>query len=247
MIQVLAGNNPAAEGLWQRLDPRVKLISIFSLAVVLVVTPVHYYQKFIAYGLMIILLALISRVRLKHYLMRFIFLVPLLIFLGVSLLVFSQRQWSQKQLIFYNLLVKTFLTFCSFGVLVLTMKFQQIIRSLELMRFPKVFTSVLGFAHRYILLFQQEAGRMIKARKSRSFGRKKWWRRWRDWKAAVVIIPFFLFRVLERSERIYIAMLSRGYQDVLPAGISFPLTLTYGDYLFAVGFHILLVFVLVLL
>jgi cobalt/nickel transport system permease protein len=244
MIQALAGENRVSERFWQRLDPRVKLIGIFSLAAAVVVTPVHHYQKFIAYGLIIILLALISRVRLKHYLMRFIFLVPLLIFLGASLLVFSQQQWSQKQLILYNLFIKTFLTFCSFGVLVLTVKFQQIIRSLESMRFPKVFTSVLGFAHRYVLLFQQEAGRMIKARKSRSFGRKK---RWRDWKAAVLIIPFFLFRVLERSERIYIAMLSRGYQDVLPAGISFPLTLTYGDYLFAVGFHILLVIVLVLL
>jgi cobalt/nickel transport system permease protein len=244
MIQVLTGNNPAAEGLWQRLDPRIKLICIFSLVLVVVLTPIHHYQKFIAYGSIIILLALISQVRVRHYLLRFIFLLPLLIFLGVSLLVFSQQQWSQKQLILFNLFVKTFLTFCGFGVLVLTVKFQQIIRSLELMGFPKVFTSVLGFAHRYILLFQQEAGRMIKARKSRSFGRKK---TWRDRKAAAFIIPFFLFRVLERSQRIYIAMLSRGYRDVLPAGTSFRLTLTLGDYLFAIGFHLLLGFVLVLL
>lgn len=244
MIQTLAGDNPAAGGLWQRLDPRVKLICIFSLVAAVVVTPIHHYQKFIAYSSIIILLALISRVKVKYYLLRFIFLLPLLIFLGVSLLVFSQQQWSQKQLILYNLFVKTFLTFCSFGVLVLTVKFHQIIRSLELMRFPKVFTSVLGFAHRYVLLFQQEAGRMIKARKSRSFGKRK---RWRDRKAAAFIIPFFLFRVLERSQRIYIAMLSRGYKDVLPAGISFRLTLTYWDYLFAIGFLLLLLFVLVLL
>jgi energy-coupling factor transporter transmembrane protein EcfT len=95
-----------------------------------------------------------------------------------------------------------------------------------------------------LLLFQQEAGRMIKARKSRSFGRKK---TWRDRKAAAFIIPFFLFRVLERSQMIYIAMLSRAYQDVLPAGTSFRLTLTLRDYLFAIGFHLLLGFVLVLL
>lgn len=244
MIQVLAGENPAAEGFWQRLDPRVKLISIFSLAAAVVVTPIYYYQKFIAYGSIIILLALISRVKVKHYLLRFIFLLPLLIFLGASLLVFSQQQWSQKQLILYNLFIKTFLTFCSFGILVITGKFHQIIRSLELMRFPKIFTSVLGFAHRYVLLFQQEASRMIKARKSRSFGKRK---RWRDRKAAAFIIPFFLFRVLERSQRIYVAMLSRGYQDVLPVGTSFRLTLTHWDYLFAIGFHLLLASTLVFL
>jgi len=244
MIQVLAGEKPAVEGLWQRLDPRVKLICIFSLVAVVVVTPIYHYQKFIVYGSIIILLVLISRVKVKYYLLRFIFLLPLLIFLGASLLVFSQQQWSQKQLILYNLFVKAFLTFCSFGVLVLTMKFQLIIKSLELMRFPKVSTSVLGFAHRYILLFQQEAGRMIKARRSRCFGRK---RTWRDRKAVAFIVPFFLFRVLERSQRIYIAMLSRGYQDVLPAGTSFRLTLTFWDYLFGIGFLLLLVFVLVLL
>lgn len=244
MIQALAGDNPAAGGLWQRLDPRVKLVSIFSLAAAVVVTPIYHYQKFMAYGAIIILLALISRIKLKYYLLRFIFLLPLLIFLGASLLIFSQQHWSQKQLILYNLFVKTFLTFCSFGVLVLSMKFHQIVKSLELMRFPTVFTSVLGFAHRYVLLFQQEAGRMIKARKSRSFGKRK---RWRDRKAVVFIIPFFLFRVLERSQRIYIAMLSRGYQDVFPSGISFRLTLTGRDYLFAIGFHLLLVFVLFLL
>ncbi|MFC2140934.1 energy-coupling factor transporter transmembrane component T family protein [Acidobacteriota bacterium] len=244
MIQALVGNNPAVEGLWQRLDPRVKLICIFSLAAAVVVTPIRHYQKFIAYGSIIILLALISRVKVKYYLLRFIFLLPLLLFLGASLLLFSQQQWSQKQLILYNLFVKAFLTFCSFGVLGLTMKFHQIVKSLELMRFPKIFTSVLGFAYRYVLLFQQEAGRMIKARKSRSFGKRK---KWRDRKGAAFIVPFFLFRVLERSQRIYIAMLSRGYRDVLPAGTSFRLTLTYGDYLFAIGFHLLLVFILVLL
>jgi len=244
MIQALTGDSPAVDGFWQRLDPRVKLVSIFSLVLVVVVTPVYHYQKFIVYGSIIIFLAFLARIKIKYYLLRFIFLLPLLIFLGVSLLLFSHRQWSQKQLILYNLFVKAFLTFCSFGVLVLSMKFQQIVKSLELMRFPKVFTSVLGFAHRYLLLFQQEAGRMIKARKSRSFGKRK---SWREWKAAAFIIPFFLFRVLERSQRIYIAMLSRGYRDVFPPGISFRLTLTYRDYLFAIGFHLLLVFVLLLL
>jgi len=49
MIQVLAGEKPAVEGLWQRLDPRVKLICIFSLVAVVVVTPIYHYQKFIVY------------------------------------------------------------------------------------------------------------------------------------------------------------------------------------------------------
>lgn len=242
MIPALA-DGLTAGGFWQRLDPRVKLICIFSLVAAVVVTPVYLYQKFLVYGAIILFLGVISRVRIKYYLLRFVFLVPLLIFLGAGLLIFSQQQWDQKQLILFNLLVKTFLTFCGFGLFVLTVEFQQIIKSLELMRFPKIFTSVLGFAYRYVILFQQEAGRMIKARKSRSYGRKK---RWRDRKAVVFIIPFFLFRVLERSQRIYTAMLSRGYQDIFPAGTSIRFTLNYRDYLFAIGFFLLLGSTLVL-
>lgn len=229
---------PEADGFWQRLDPRVKMICIFSLVLFVVVTPIQYYQKFLAYAAIIVLLGVISRVQLKYYILRFIFLIPLLVFLSVSLLVFSDREWSQKALILSNLLVKTFLVFCSFGILALTVRFHQLVRGLELLKFPRVFTSMLFFAHRYVFLFYQEAGRVMKARKSRSFGRRK---SWRERKAAAGVIPFFIFRVLERSQRIYAAMLSRGYEDRLPGGIG--LRMTCWDYLFGFCFHLAVVLI----
>lgn len=212
------------------------MICIFSLVVVVAVTPIRYYEKFLAYTLMIVLLGLISRVSVKYYFARFIILLPLLVFLGVILFVFSEKGWSEKVMIFYNLLAKTLLTFCSFGILVLTVRFQHLIRGMELMRFPKLFTSILNFAYRYIFLFHQEAGRMMKARKSRSFGRK---RRWQELKSTISVIPLFLFRLLERSQRIYAAMLSRGYVETMPTFTH--LQLTRRDYWFGITFHLLLI------
>lgn len=243
MIQTIASKNPtsSADGFWQRLDPRVKMICIFSLVLFVVVTPIHYHRAFLGYAAVIVLLGLISRVSLKYYVLRFIFLIPLLVFLSVSLLVFSDREWSQKALILSNLLVKTFLVFCSFGILALTVGFHHLVRGLEMLRFPRIFTSMLFFAHRYVFLFYQEAGRVMKARKSRSFGRRK---SWRERKTAVGVIPFFIFRVLERSQRIYAAMLSRGYEERLPGGVS--LRMTCWDYLFGFCFHLLLVLIYVL-
>jgi cobalt/nickel transport system permease protein len=228
---------------WQCLDPRVKMLCVFSWLAAVVVTPVYHYQKFLAYTVIIILLGVMARVRVKYYLLRFIFLIPLLIFIGVSLLVFSQQEWPQKAMIFFNLIVKTFLTFCGIGLLVLTVQFNHMLKSLETIKFPGVFTTLLAFAYRYVFLFQQEAGRMITARKARTFGRHK---TWKERKMAAAVIPYFLFRVLERSQRVYVAMLSRGYRDLLPAGISTALTLTGADYLFGSLFHLLLVCVFIL-
>jgi len=231
---------------WQRLDPRVKMACVFSLAFAVAFTPVHFYGKFLAYALMIILLGIISRVSIKYSLARFIILVPLLVFLGVTVLVFSEKEWLEKMLILYNLWVKTLLTFCCFGILALTVQFQHIIRSLESMRVPKILTVILGFAYHYVFLFQREAVRSMKARRSRSFGRPKkcdWrWQRQRL-KSVGAIIPLFLFRVLEQSQRIYVAMISRGYREnsaPFPWMGSYVFCLARRDYMFAISFHLLL-------
>jgi ubiquinone/menaquinone biosynthesis C-methylase UbiE/energy-coupling factor transporter transmembrane protein EcfT len=237
---------------WQRLDPRVKLGCLFSLAGAVAFTPVHFYGKFLVYLAMIILLGIISRVSLKYYFARFIILAPLLAFLAVTLLVFSEKEWPQKMLILYNLWVKTLLTFCCFGILALTVQFQHIIRSLESLKFPKVLTAILSFAYHYVFLFQREAARSMKARRSRSFGRPKKW----DWKwqrrrlnSAMAIIPMFLFRVLERSQRIYMAMIARGYNEnssPYPLQGRFSLRMARRDYLFSVSFHLLLAATLII-
>ncbi len=138
--------------------------------------------------------------------------------------------------VIYSLSIKTLLTFCAVGILVMTVEFDHIVKGLESMRFPKMITGMLGFAYRYIFLFQQEANRLMRAKKSRSFGRRKGWE---NWKLAAGIIPFFLSSLLERSHNIYVAMLSRGYRDTLPNTVT--LKLNRWDYIFGVLFHLVLI------
>jgi cobalt/nickel transport system permease protein len=243
MIQAIAAGDSTSKagGFWGHLDARVKMICIFSLVLAVVVTPIRFYEAFLGYAVIIVLLGLVSRVRWKYYMLRFIFLIPLLVFLSVSLLVFSEREWSQRALILSGLLVKTFLVFCSSGILALSVGFHELVRGLELLKFPRVFTSMLFFAYRYVFLFYREAGRVLRARKSRSFGRR---RGWREWKRAAGVIPFFIFRVLERSERIYAAMLSRGYDGRLPGVMG--MRMSGWDYLSGFCFHLVLVLIYVL-
>jgi cobalt/nickel transport system permease protein len=76
---------------------------------------------------------------------------------------------------------------------------------------PAVFTTQLLLLHRYIFLIVAEAGTMIKARDLRLCG--KWGR------GPVVtanLIGTLLLRCTERSERVYRAMLARGFTGTFP-------------------------------
>jgi cobalt/nickel transport system permease protein len=238
MFASLTAGGGAGDRLWQRLDPRTRMFGVFSLVTAIALTPIRDYRKFLAYAFLILLLGIISRVPLKTYLLRSLFLLPLLVFLAASLLVIPDRQWSQRLVVIYNLVVKTILIFCGMGILVLTVRFDHIIKGLEAMKLPRILTLMLSFAHRYVFLFRQEAGRVMRARKARSFGRR---RSWKEQKAAIHIIPFFIFRVLERSQRIYAAMLSRGYRDDQPVSTTAAgFRLKGEDYLYGVFFLLLL-------
>jgi len=227
---------------WQQLDPRIKLICIASLAVVVMLTPIHYYKKFLMFASLIILLGLLARVRFKHYMMRFVFLIPMFIFFGISLLIFSGKLPSHQLLILYNILVKALLTLSCFGILASTVAFPEIIDSLKALKFPGIFTLILDFAHRYVLLFQQEAYRLITARKSRTFSRQ---RTFKGLKSKAAVVPVFLFRVLDRSQRIYIAMLSRGFSDKIQLSTGKLPILSNRDYAVGVIFHLLLAVIVI--
>ena len=74
---------------------------------------------------------------------------------------------------------------------------------------PAVLTATISFMYRYLFVLVDEAMRLQTARASRSVGagRTVWWR------ARVLggMIGSLFIRSYERSERIYAAMMSRGF------------------------------------
>ncbi len=235
-----SGGPVPGDGLWRRLDPRVKIICVVSLAIAVVATPIRFYWKFLGYTAVLLCLTLLARVRLKPYLLRLLFLLPLLFFLAGILLISPGEDSIGKLHILYGLSARTVLTFLSFGILVVTMEFGHIIRGLELMRFPVLITTMLSFAYRYVFLLRSEARRVIRGARARGLERRRGRRRARG---AGGLVPGLIFRVLERSRRIYIAMLSRGYRDKMPVRGRFQMR--RGDYTFLAFFYLALTSVMV--
>jgi cobalt/nickel transport system permease protein len=229
-------------GFWGKLDPRIKMACVLSLSAAVTLTPARQYRKLFGYGLLVVLLALISKVRWKKFFTRILFLAPMMTFLAISLLLWAHSRWDERVLTLWNLGAKTILTMCGLSILAITVPFHHLMKALESMRLPKMITEMLGFAYRYLFLFIEEAKRLLTAKKSRSIGKI---RIWREWKTSISIASVFFPRVLDRSQTIYLAMLSRGYAGTLPNSIT--LHLARCDYLFGFFFHLLLALMVVAL
>jgi cobalt/nickel transport system permease protein len=72
---------------------------------------------------------------------------------------------------------------------------------------PRVMVMLLSFMYRYIFVLTDEAMRLKRARDSRNFGGSNWW----QIKTVGRMISTLFLRSYERGERVYVAMLARGY------------------------------------
>ncbi|MBN1272706.1 MAG: energy-coupling factor transporter transmembrane protein EcfT [Candidatus Aminicenantes bacterium] len=192
----------------QNLDPRVKILTFSLMAFIIIITPQSCYLRFAVYGIFLMVLLFLTRPKIKSILLRFFLLLPLLMFLGLAVILFGEEEISGKISILWNLTVKSVLVFLCFAVFQLSTPVFRFLKALELLPLPKVFPALLRFAVRYISFFFDEITRKKRAWISRCFAR---WNR----KSAVRFIRFAMpgvfLRAVERSDRIYAAMLSRGY------------------------------------
>ena len=213
-----AAKTNCKDGFLQKLDPRAKIISFSFLILAVISTPSQCFYKFLVYFLMLFLMIFLSRMPLEVMLRRFVAIIPLAVFITLSLIIFEKRPFSENLLILWSLFIKSALCVLCLGVLVSTTDFYLLVKGLSLLKFPRIAASLLSFAHRYVFLFAEQTERMIRAKKSRTFTHRE---RWRDLKMMINLVPRLFFNTLERSERIYAAMLSRGFKGDIEVWQSF--------------------------
>jgi len=78
--------------------------------------------------------------------------------------------------------------------------------------FPKIFTVLASFMYRYSFIMIDEMQRMSRAKDSRGFGGRWFW----QLKVLGHMVGTLFLRSFYRAERVYFAMLSRGYQGRMP-------------------------------
>lgn len=193
---------------FQRLDPRVKIVTFTTFILVIGLTPPGDSYKFLAYLLLLGAFLALSSIPFKRLVSRLALIVPLLAFIGLSVWLFEKDpQWTRGEIL-WNLGVKTAFVFVCVLLLVLSTGFYRLVKGLELLKVPSLVISLLTFAYRYSFLLGQEAESMRRAKQSRTFGKRK---KTKEIQTLMHMVPHLFFRTFERSERIYAAMLSRGF------------------------------------
>lgn len=209
-----------APGLLQGLDARVKVATVVLFIVV--VGMVHSLPVLAGIFVLILALALLSKIPPGLFLKRILIFIPVftaviaipalfitpgepLVATGGRIIITEQGARTA------GLLVLRVTDSLSFGILlILTTRWTDILAALRWFHVPAVFVAVLGMTYRYILLLLHTANSMFLARRSRSLGtfsaREN--RRWLGQALGTTMAKSH-----QLSEDVYLAMLSRGYRD----------------------------------
>ncbi len=119
---------------------------------------------------------------------------------------------------FVSIVIRSWLSVQMAILLVSATEFPKIIHALNHLRIPTIITVIISFLYRYLFVLADEVLRMLRARQSRSAAaagiRSGGSVVWRAQTAGHMAGQLFL-RSYERSDRIYNAMLARGYKGEL--------------------------------
>lgn len=117
---------------------------------------------------------------------------------------------------FFSIVLKSWLSAQAALLLALTTPFTELLGAFAALKLPAPLVAILSFMYRYLFVLRDEAERLLRARASRSAGKKSYGGlRWQARTAGSMVGNLFL-RSYERSERVQAAMTARGYQGQTP-------------------------------
>ncbi|MEW6360458.1 MAG: cobalt ECF transporter T component CbiQ [Planctomycetota bacterium] len=213
-----------------RLDPRVKLIALFLYTFALIATSRYEIAGLAPYILFPAFLVLIGEVPVG-FLGRGVALgIPFVFMVAVFNPIFDAAPvtcrlggatWTLRGGVVScaNIMIRFLFTATALVAFMATTPFHRVINGLKRMCFPAMLLMVLSFLYRYLFVLIDVGLRMRRARDCRAVGgaagaggRTIGLRL----RAFTGVVGVLFLRSLDQSERIYAAMLSRGFSGELP-------------------------------
>lgn len=203
-----------------RARPQCKIAASLLFVLAVVATPREALWAYGLYALLLVGIARVGRVPLAFLARRLVIEVPFLLF-AVLLPVVGQGErievlglplareglWAA-----WNILAKGTLGVAASVIVAATTPVPELLRGLERLRLPRAFTTIAGFMVRYADVIADELRRMRVARLSRGYDPRWIWQA----RAVAATAGALFIRSYERGERVYLAMVSRGYAGSMP-------------------------------
>ena len=209
-----------------RLAPEVKIVAVLLFTVVVVATPRTEFLAFAGYGALLVAVTVLARVPVPWLAKRATIEMPFVL-LAVALPLAghgARVDWLGLSLSIdglygaWNIFAKGTLGVLASLLLAASTTMRDLILGLDRLRCPVVFTQIATFMLRYLDVLADDARRMRIARLSRGYDPRFLW----QVKAFAVGIGSLFLRTYERGERVYLAMVSRGYTGRLPDPVTTP-------------------------
>ena len=198
-----------------RIDPRIKIVVSFVFILFVVSFRKYEIASLMPFFLYPVFLLTAGDIPFKAIAKKVLIVSPFALFIGIFNPLLDTQiiltpfgiPVSGGWLSFLSIILKFVLTVSTAILLIAVTSFPGICEALERMKFPKLFVIQLLFLYRYLFVLLDEALRMLRAREARSFGG-----RGKEIRTFIRLISVLLIRSVERAERIYRAMLSRGFR-----------------------------------
>jgi len=199
-----------------RYDPRAKIILCLLIIIAAVTNQIKTWSNFIViFGILLIAIAF-GKLPFALVLKRSLIVMPFVLFVvliriftpGTPVIRFGHLAITKEGLwLALSIGIKSLLSVIAIMVLVTTTRFVDLLQGLQKWKISGLFISLLGFLYRYLFVLVDEVMRLKRAFDARSgnIPRKEYLR------ILGQIIGVLFIRTYSRAERIYQAMLARGY------------------------------------
>ncbi len=214
------------------LDPRCKIISLLFLAFAAVFT--YHFRVLFGFFLISATLFAFSRLPFRSFFRRILPVVFFVLILAVIMPITVPAQSNDIVVTFehvnllkinlstfrlvFKVFFKAFIVLLLMPVLLETSPYPTTIMAMKRLGLPESVAQMLILSYRYIFVFRDEAARMLRSMKLRGF-------RLKTSLATLATIGNFLgllfVRSYERTQRIYEAMVAKGYRGTFPILASF--------------------------
>ena len=194
---------PRPEGLLHRVPTGRKLACALTIIAVTALTPVTWWWWHATVAALLVAAIMVGRIPFLPLLKRLMWFAPFVA--GAALAATwhgpTGPGWRAVAL-------RGGLSLLTMLVLAATTPFNAQIGVLRRLRVPGLLVTTLALMHRYLFVLGDEAGRMRRARASRTLVRS----RRLDWALSANVVGRLFVRASERAERIYLAMCARGWR-----------------------------------
>jgi cobalt/nickel transport system permease protein len=204
-----------------RLDPRAKIVGLLGVTLVAVTTPIAAWPVYVACAAALVAVAAVARVGPGVVWRRARVVLPLVLFVAVFV-PFLRDGGATHDLgpltvsdaglaVLGAVAAKATIGTVSAVLLGATTTFPSVLRGLEALHVPRLFTLIAAFMYRYLFVIVEEVHRMRTALAARAYRPRHALHAGPIGQAATALF----LRTYGRGERVHMAMLARGYRGTM--------------------------------